>query len=311
MNLKSDPPIKKRLSRRLVEGLGTWIVQSVRIWRILDNPRSRRALARIEKKKFLRFVNPARRMLRAVLRPLTERVRQLRERVEHFHRSTRRSRRRRIYLGVFAAFSVAAFALVWLVVTRGTSGDAPETALARLMESTAKHIANNQLRKAEPLLAELQKLAPEHPTVLAFSGTIKSLRKDYAGARGDYTQALKAAPESFAANFNLGELDFITANYRAASARFESLLKSHPNDEILLYRIFLCQLILNDGKRADICLESLSPSGSTPAWYYAKAARLFRNNNKPEARKLVFTAKTVYPGKTEFFDSSNELLGFR
>jgi len=104
-----------------------------------------------------------------------------------------------------------------------------------------------------------------------------------------------------------------------AAAQFDLLLKSSANgvlktrrdDEVLLFRLFLCMLLQNQGDLANFYLDHLSQSGETPAWYYANAARFFRNNKKSEARRLLSTAKILYPNKMAFFDASNDLLGYR
>jgi tetratricopeptide (TPR) repeat protein len=220
-------------------------------------------------------------------------------------------RLRRLYLGGFATFFLLAFVAAWIVNSRNRLVHDPQTALAILMQDTAKLIEQKRLDRAEKNLAELKKLAPDNPTVLVFSGAIKSLRKDYAGARADYSLALKAAPNSFNAAFNLAEVDFVTKNYPAAATGFLNMLDSRPDDEILLFRLFLCELLQSNDAGADSYLGRIPISGQTPAWYYANAARLFHTGKNSDARKLLNSARILYPDKTAFFDASNQLLGFR
>jgi len=312
------PQTKKRAVRRLIEGVGATVVFSIRIQRILDNPERRKKLVRICGKKTLRVVQPVlrplepgwRKLRKHVLQPTAAAAARLWRRIMRFHRRTPLPRLRRLYLGGFAIFFLLALLLFWLGNPAGGPPQDPKAALAKLMEDTAKLIGQQRLNKAEKNLEKLKALAPQHPTVLTFSGAIKSLRKDYAGARADYSLALEVAPSSFNAAFNLAEVDFVTKNYPAATAQFRRMLDARPQDEILLYRLFLCALLENNTDLANSCLDRLSPAGTTPAYYYANAARQFQNKNIPEARKFLSTAKTFYPGKTAFFDSSNQLLGF-
>ncbi|MEI8310604.1 MAG: hypothetical protein WCH98_07605, partial [Verrucomicrobiota bacterium] len=313
------PPNKKRAIRCMIENIGGGIVLCIRIWRILLHRRRGKALFRIIRKKIHRKLRPLierieprwRVFRKVVLRPMDVRLHLLWRRILWFHRRTPVPRLRRLYLGGFATFFLLAFVTLWIVSSRNRIAQDPQTALAILMQDTANHIAEKRLNRAEKNLAELKRLAPRHPTVLIFSGAIKSLRKDYDGARADYLLALKASPNSFNAAFNLAEVDFVTKSYPAAATKFHGMLTSRPDDEVLLFRLFLCELLQNHEGQAKFYLDRISISGQTPAWYYANAARLFRINKKSEARALLNTAKILYPEKTAFFDASNELLGYR
>lgn len=106
--MKSDTPIKKRAIPRLLERFGDGIVRAARIWRILGTPRSRSALASVEKKRLRRAVRPVLRRLRPILRPLEARLRRLWEWLVHFNRRTPPRTLRRICLGGFAAIFAAA-----------------------------------------------------------------------------------------------------------------------------------------------------------------------------------------------------------
>lgn len=312
-------PPKKRAVRRIIEGVGNGIILGIRTARILRRPRHRKALFRIIGEKVRRRLRPVLEPLapywrvfrKVVIRPLEVRLRLLWRRILRFHRHTPLPRLRRLYLGGFATFFLLAFVAVWIVNSQNHLVQDPRTALAILMQDTANLIGKKQLGRAEKNLAKLKKLAPQNPTVLVFSGAIKSLRKDYDGARADYTLALRVSPNSFNAAFNLAEVDFVTGNYPVAASQFDRMLESRPEDQVLLFRLFLCELLQNHEDLANSYLSRLSQSGETPAWFYANAARLFRINKKSEARKLLNTAKILYPDKTAFFDASNELLGYR
>ena len=69
-----------------------------------------------------------------------------------FHRLTPLTRLRRLYLGGFALFFLLALLLFWLGSPAGGPPQDPETALAKLMEDTAKLIGQQRLNKAEKIL---------------------------------------------------------------------------------------------------------------------------------------------------------------
>ncbi len=185
-----------------------------------------------------------------------------------------------------------------------------EVSIKKLMDETAALMGKNEYQQAEANVTELLKLLPENASIHTLSGALKSLQKDYEGARSEYQTALQLNPKSFSAAFNLAEVDFVTANYQAAQEQFQTLLNARPTDEVLLFRVFLCALMQNEPKVADKTFEKFPPMGKTPARQYAEAVRLYSENRGGEARKLVDSARVLYPEKTKFFDSSLSLLGY-
>jgi hypothetical protein len=89
------------------------------------------------------------------------------------------------------------------------------------------------------------------------------------------------------------------------------MLEDRPGNEILLFRLFLCALLQKHAVQADELLALLPSGGTTPAWYYANAARLFADKKGSEARKIVATARILYPDKTAFFDATLQVLDQR
>ncbi len=186
-----------------------------------------------------------------------------------------------------------------------------EVTIKKLMEETAELMGQNNFRQAEANVEELFKLLPENASIHTLSGAMKSLQKDYDGARSDYHTALQLNPKSFSAAFNLAEVDFVTANYQGAQEQFQKLLVARPADEVLLFRIYLCALMLKEPSKAEAAFQKFPPVGKTPARQYAEAVRLYSENKAGEARKLISSAKVLYPEKTTFFDSSLKILGYQ
>ncbi len=186
-----------------------------------------------------------------------------------------------------------------------------EVTIKKLMEETAVLMGQSKFPQAEANVEELFKLKPDNASIHTLSGALKSLQKDHDGARVDYQTALKLNPKSFSASFNLAEIEFVTANYEAAQEQFQTLLNARPTDEVLLFRVYICALKRNEPKVAAETLEKFPPVGKTPARQYAEAVRLYSENKAGEARKLVASAKVLYPEKTKFFDSSLSLLGYQ
>lgn len=186
-----------------------------------------------------------------------------------------------------------------------------EVTIKKLMQETAELMGQNKFKQADANVKELFRLVPENASIHTLSGALKSLQKDYDGARIDYQAALELNPKSFSAAFNLAEVDFVTGNYQSAQEQFQNLLKARPTDEVLLFRIYLCALMENQPRLAESTLENFPPVGKTPARQYAEAARLYSEKKAGEARKILATARVLYPEKTRFFDSSLKILGYQ
>jgi tetratricopeptide (TPR) repeat protein len=186
-----------------------------------------------------------------------------------------------------------------------------EVTIKKLMEETAELMGKNKFKQAEENVKELFRLVPENASIHTLSGALKSLQKDFEAARVDYQAALRLNPKSFSAAFNLAEVDFVTGNYTSAQEQFQTLLNARPTDEVLLFRIYLCALMENQPRLAAATLEKFPPVGKTPARQYAEAARLYSEKRAGEARKILSTARVLYPEKTKFFDSSLKILGYQ
>jgi len=146
--------------------------------------------------------------------------------------------------------------------------------------------------------------------LLNLKGAALTKKKDYPAARQAFQQALQLSPGLFAAAFNIGETDFLQRNYANALDWFRSMLVSDPRNELLQFKIFLCQLQLGDKEAAGKTLSKMRYPGDSPAWYYAQAAWEISAGDKGKAKKYITAARSIFPGKTELFDETFIDLGF-
>ena len=83
--------------------------------------------------------------------------------------------------------------------------------------------------------ADMERERPNEPDILTVKGTLLSGRKDYAGARAAYEQALARNPDYAQAAVHLAYLDVREGNPRQARERLETLLGKNPkNAETLI-----------------------------------------------------------------------------
>jgi uncharacterized protein HemY len=172
-------------------------------------------------------------------------------------------------------------------------------------------ISSKNLRQAEKQIEAFQELHPDHPALFTLRGALKTQRKEFAAARIDYEKAVELSSGSYSSLFNLAELDFLTGDLPRARERFQGLLAERPEDERLLFRLYLCALIEGRSQEEAELYLTLSNREASPIAYYVPAARHFQEKRRSEGRRLVQTAQVLFPDTTGFYDATFEALGFR
>ena len=97
------------------------------------------------------------------------------------------------------------------------------------------------------------------------------------------------------AQFNLGEVLFLNKKYPEARERFQIFVNSQPKNDLGLYKMYLCDLLGDQKKRANSFLQSLEPSPNSPIYYFSKAAEAFVKGDKAAAMEFVGSAYRIYP----------------
>jgi len=152
---------------------------------------------------------------------------------------------------------------------------------------------------------------PKDPGVLNLKGAILTKENDYTQARICYEAALKEAPDFFPAIYNIGSLLALEGQLESATTYFRNLLIEQPNNELLQYKLLL--LLLRRNVEPDLqrkLFPSETPS-NTPGWYFASAARSYKNGNYAEAAKYLDVAKSVYGDKVEIFQEELDESGLK
>jgi tetratricopeptide (TPR) repeat protein len=163
--------------------------------------------------------------------------------------------------------------------------------------------------KALKLLAPAIRICPDNPEVINFRGALLTRLKDYAAARSCYESALEKSTSFFPARYNIGALMATEGNWEKATDYFRNLLIEMPDNELVQYKLLLL-LLSHDGDPAlQARLFSSTVPSNTPAWYYASAARAYKQGNTGEARKLIAVAKGIYGNRAEIYQEEIEESG--
>lgn len=134
---------------------------------------------------------------------------------------------------------------------------------------------------------------------------------------GQYEQAarifgeiVKANPDYFPAAFNAGEVQFLSGDREGALETFRRLRQRDPQNELLRFKVFLCQLALGRQDEAAKTAKAMQPAGSTPSWYYAQALFARRDGDEGKARKNLQAARALYGDNgCRLFDESVAAAG--
>lgn len=147
--------------------------------------------------------------------------------------------------------------------------------------------------------------------------SVLNLRAAVLTKTGQYDQAarildaiLRADPDYFPAAFNAGEVRFLRGDREGALEIFRRLRQRDPHDELLRFKVFVCQLALGRGDDAAKTARAMQPAGSTPSWYYATALLARKEGDEGKARKTLQAARTLYGDDAcRLFDESLAAAG--
>ena len=206
------------------------------------------------------------------------------------------------------------FLPVFACATETKSTLSTPNALSALNADASIQAASTALEKKNYPQA-LSALAPalqqrgNDPVALNLKGAILTKMKDYSGAEACYATALKALPDFFPARYNMGALLALRLQWDPAINYFRNLLIEQPNNELVQFKLLLLLLRQHaDQPLQEKLLSSDSPS-STPAWYYASAARSYQKGNPAEAAKYIEVARSVFGDQTGIFQEELDESG--
>ena len=211
--------------------------------------------------------------------------------------------------------AVAAFLLVWLSLGPAPAQEAaPEPAvdplvmqrrLAMVLRQSTQLYEAGEYQAALERLGAIQGPAAEDLSVLNLRGAILTKMARYDEASETFRAILASDPEFFPAAFNLGEVEFISGDYAGALESFERMRRREPRNELVRFKVMLCQLLLGRDEEAQKTARGLVPAGSTPAWYYAQAMLARRAGDEASAARHLAAARAIYEDAgCKLFDES-------
>jgi len=188
----------------------------------------------------------------------------------------------------------------------------PEQSAQAAIEQVLADFEDKKYDAALSQLEELQKARPNDPLVLNLIGSVYTKKQNYQKAERHFRESLEKQPGFFPAQYNLGELLFLQEKYPAAREHFQSMRASDSRNELLQFKVGLCDLQSGETDRAKRVMNAIKYPGDSPAWYYGQAAIANKEGDTAKAREFLRGAKFVYgPEKTALFDETFENLGIQ
>ena len=166
--------------------------------------------------------------------------------------------------------------------------------LAAVLRQATENYDRGDYKGAVALLDALQGPTAGDLSVLNLRAAALTKAGDYEQAARIFSKIIEANPDYFPAAYNLAEVRFLGGDREGALEAFRNLRQRDPRNELLRFKVFLCQYALGRDEEAAKTARAMQSAGSTPAWYYAQALLARRGGDEGSARKNLRAAHSLY-----------------
>lgn len=166
--------------------------------------------------------------------------------------------------------------------------------LAAVLRQATENYDRGDYKGAVALLDALQGPTAGDLSVLNLRAAALTKAGDYEQAARIFSEIIEANPDYFPAAYNLAEVRFLGGDREGALEAFRNLRQRDPRNELLRFKVFLCQYALGRDEEAAKTARAMQSAGSTPAWYYAQALLARRGGDEGSARKNLRAARSLY-----------------
>lgn len=115
----------------------------------------------------------------------------------------------------------------------------------------------------------------------------------------EFEAAAALAPGSLSIEFNIGEVLFVTKQWRKALESFRKVLAGMPAENVALgrlteFKILLCQLKLGETREAEKLAAKYDFLDDSPFHYYANASLAYEAEDRVKAEEWLGIARRVF-----------------
>lgn len=177
--------------------------------------------------------------------------------------------------------------------------------LAAVLRRATNQYDRGDFKGAIALLDTLRGEAANDLSVLNLRAAALTKTGQYEQAALIFRRITDADPDYFPAAFNVAEVQFLSGDREGALEAFRNLRRRDPQNELLRFKVFVCQLSLGRTEEAAKTAGAMQRTGLTPSWYYAEALLARRGGDEAKARKHLKAARSLYgENSCRLFDES-------
>ena len=165
-----------------------------------------------------------------------------------------------------------------------------ETAINKATQA----LGAGNLAEADKQANVAAKLEPASAQTANLRGVIAVQKKNYEDAVNHFNQAIAADEEFYPAKLNLADVFLLQGKYADARARYQELQQLDPKSEVLQFKIVVADVLDGQESQGLQLINEMTFPGSTPAYYFARAAVFLKKSQKKEAQQYFVNARKYY-----------------
>jgi len=171
---------------------------------------------------------------------------------------------------------------------------AEDKAYDAAIKKATQALGAGNLAEADKQVDVAAKLEPASAQTANLRGVIAVQRKEYEDAASRFTEAIAADEKFYPAKLNLADVLLLQGKRADARARYEELQRVDPKSELLQFKIIVADVLDDRQLQAIQLINDMTFPGTTPAYYFARAAVLLKQSQEKEAQQYFTNARKYY-----------------
>ena len=148
-------------------------------------------------------------------------------------------------------------------------------------------------------LEKASKIFQESPEIYNLRGSCFVEIRAFDKALADFKSAAELSPDNPSIKFNIGEVYFVTKEWKKATDLLEQVLKDIPAENVALsrlieFKILLCKRKLGLTAESQILTEKYDFLDDSPYYYYAQAALAYEKKDLITAEEWLARAGRIF-----------------
>ncbi len=171
---------------------------------------------------------------------------------------------------------------------------AEDKAYDAAIKKATQALGAGNLAEADKQADVAAKLEPASAQTANLRGVIAVQRKEYEDAASRFTEAIAADEKFYPAKLNLADVLLLQGKRADARTRYEELQRVDPKSELLQFKIVVADVLDDRQLQAIQLINDMTFPGTTPAYYFARAAVLLKQSQEKEAQQYFTNARKYY-----------------